>query len=124
VSIVRNLVKEVRPDPSEGLTLEGFALNLVLAGTPEKEMLALLSARAKKLEAQRAAEWQSREKFAKAAERRQQRIDGAHSVVARLWAVLGWAEHGSPDDSGPLFSVNAPSTPLYSERQRSQLDID
>jgi hypothetical protein len=123
VSIVRNIVKEVRPDPSEGLTLEGFALNLVLAGTPEKEMLALLSARAKKLEAQRAAEWQSREKFAKAAERRQMRIDGAHAAVARLWVVLGWHE-GSPDDSGPVFSVNAPSSPLYGERPRSRLDID
>lgn len=123
MSIVRNIVKEVRPDPSEGLTLEGFALNLVLAGTPEKEMLALLSARAKKLEAQRAAEWQAREKFAKAAERRQMRVDGAHAVVARLWATLGWHE-GSPDDSGPVFSINAPSTPLYRERPRSPLDID
>jgi hypothetical protein len=121
MSILRNLVAEVRPDPAEGKTLEQFALELALAGTSQPQAVQLLARAAKKMEARRAAEWQERDRIRKAAEARQMRIDGAASVVARFWAVLGWNE-GSPDDSGPVFPTQG--TPIRFERQRSPLDID
>jgi primosomal protein N'' len=129
MSIIRRLASEAlakaeMPDPTQSNSLESYAMALAWSGVDEREGRQLLAAAAARLEAQRATEYASREQVRRATEAREQRAAGCEAAVARWWAILGWAEQGSPDGSGPLFTLNVNSTPLYPDRPRSPLDID
>jgi hypothetical protein len=113
VSILRELARRSvarLPDPRTSKSLADYAMALAWSGVTKDEGALLLAQAARQLEAQRQAAWDRREAERKAVEAYESRTAGCEAAVMAWWQTLGWAEHGAPDGSGPLFSTTEVST--------------